>query len=222
MTTTSGTELAAQASITPPAITASIEDYGPDGGGNADRWLISSTGPVTIGGIAPGRSGADHGRTLRAVNIGLHPVTFGSGSTGSLPVNRLALGSNITLAPGATLSLYYRPTIDAAVGGWVAAEPGTSGGFGGGYRLQTKGADYTTVDADFGTYIRFTAGTPTLHAPAAGVIGQSITIRNATASPITAGAGTATVAGSRVIAANSVLVLICTAAGNFDAVGGTA
>ena len=84
-----------------------------------------------------------------------------------------------------------------------------------------KSADYTTTDSDFGVYLRFTAGTPTLHSPAAGFVGQSISIRNATGSTVTVGAGAATVAGSRQIAADKVLVVVCTGAGTFDAIGGS-
>jgi hypothetical protein len=89
------------------------------------------------------------------------------------------------------------------------------------YPVTTKTANYTTLAADFGGYIRFTAGVPTLHAPAAGNVGQQIVIRNATASQFTcvAGAG-ATIAGSLVVAPAECIAFIATGAGTYDAVGG--
>jgi hypothetical protein len=89
------------------------------------------------------------------------------------------------------------------------------------YPVTTKTANYTTLASDFGGYLRFTAGVPTLHAPAAGNIGQQIVIRNATASQFTcvAGAG-ATIAGSLVVAPAECIAFIATGAGTYDAVGG--
>jgi len=85
--------------------------------------------------------------------------------------------------------------------------------------IQSKTDDYTTVSADFGTYIRLTAGaskTLTLHSPAAADVGKILRINNVSGNSWTVSTA-ATINGTLAsLADNASVTLVAGATGEWD------
>jgi hypothetical protein len=98
--------------LTPSAIAADIANYAPAGlyGANVVRFSTDQAGRK-ISGIA----GGDAGQYKVFFNAGANPTIFTDEDAASTAGNRLALGMNITVRKGESITLRY----DATVSRWV-------------------------------------------------------------------------------------------------------
>lgn len=114
--TWSTTNLLQTGFITPAALTADVNDYGPAGGDSVTTWRISGNNPFrAITGIAFPLTG----RILTLVNVGTVVIQLRNESASSASANRLSLPGDIRLDPGRAITLNY----DAALTRWVAISP---------------------------------------------------------------------------------------------------
>lgn len=110
--------------VTPPVLSADVDNYPIQDG---SRYGLSATVPVAITGLAAAQ--AWHGLDLDLVNVGSQVITLANLSASSLAPNRIltGTGSDLAIAPLATVSLFY----DQSIPGWrVSTAPGGGGGGG--------------------------------------------------------------------------------------------
>lgn len=108
--------------VTPPVLSADVDNYPIQDG---SRYGLSATVPVAITGLAAAQ--AWHGLDLDLVNVGSQVITLANLSASSLAPNRIltGTGSDLAIAPLATVSLFY----DQSIPGWrVSTAPGGGGG----------------------------------------------------------------------------------------------
>lgn len=108
--------------ITPPVLTASVNDYAPDGYTYTSCYNLVASAAVNITGMA---GGSDE-RRLTLVNQGGQTITLKNASVASVPANRFAFSSDLLLIANSVVDLQY----SAEVGAWLLV--GTSGSGGGG------------------------------------------------------------------------------------------
>ena len=111
--------------ITPPQLTADVDDYAPASFSAATFLRVAADAPRVITGLA---GGAD-GRIVWLSNIGGYPISLAHAFTGSAAANRFDLGgANYELAAGNGLGLWY----DATAARWRPLSGLAAGGGGGG------------------------------------------------------------------------------------------
>jgi len=111
--------------ITPPQLTADVNDYAPASFAAATIVRVSADAPRVITGLA---GGAD-GRIVWLSNIGGYAITLANAFAGSSAANRFDLGgANYELAAGNGLGLWY----DATASRWRPLNGLAAGGGGGG------------------------------------------------------------------------------------------
>lgn len=111
--------------ITPPQLTADVDDYAPASFSAATFIRVAADAPRVITGLA---GGAD-GRIVWLSNIGGYPISLAHAFTGSAAANRFDLGgANYELAAGNGLGLWY----DATAARWRPLSGLAAGGGGGG------------------------------------------------------------------------------------------
>ena len=101
--------------LTPPVITANVNDYDPWAGeGEVNVLLLSSDASWNITGIATGRKN----RKIHVINTGSFDIVLMNQDTASLEVNRIVIGTNadLTLTPSDTAgtmsaTLYYDDSV---------------------------------------------------------------------------------------------------------------
>src|SRR5579859_374467 len=111
--------------VTPPALSASVNDYAPTGLATASILRLSASGGSwNVTGIAS--TGFNEARNLVVINVGSsNSITLKNQSASSASANRLLIGSDIVLGPSQSAHLIY----DATAGFWVAVAvfAGTAG-----------------------------------------------------------------------------------------------
>lgn len=90
------------ATITPPPMTVSVNDYGPVNSTGARIWRVSASTPVNVTGI----DAASHSDLLW-MNVGSSTITLKQESTGSLAANRIIGPGNAdySLTAGSTVEI---------------------------------------------------------------------------------------------------------------------
>lgn len=89
--------------VSPPPMTADVNDYNPHGLAGASVLRIGADAPRVMTGL----SGGGAGRVLVLVNAGAHAITLISGHTSSASHNRFDFGKNLVLAPSASALIWY-------------------------------------------------------------------------------------------------------------------
>lgn len=100
-----GSDFAFSSSITPPALTASVNNYNPAGLQTCNFIRLSSTGPVTITGLqepTPARNQA-----LFICNVGGANITISNENAASLAANRFLIGASKTMQGDEGILLIY-------------------------------------------------------------------------------------------------------------------
>lgn len=105
--------LSLEAAITPPQLTASVNDYNPQNLEVAAVLRLSSNGAVNVTGL---RGGNRAGRALFVVNVGSNNITLKNASASSRKQNRFALNGDLTLGAQQTAILWY----DQSIQNWVS------------------------------------------------------------------------------------------------------
>jgi len=106
--------------LTPPILTASQNDYGPDGGNRAGTWYLSASSSVNLTGIAGGSAN----RALTLVNVGAYTITLKAQSSSSAAANRFLTGADITIEAGEALTLRY---VAGSSTGWATTDARSTG-----------------------------------------------------------------------------------------------
>lgn len=94
-------------SITPPTITASVNDYAPSGFSSATVLRLSANSLWSVTGLAGGAAG----RVVSITNVGSTAFVLTSQDTGSSAANRFALPFAADVRPGQSVALEYDGTL---------------------------------------------------------------------------------------------------------------
>lgn len=142
--------------ITPTALAANTDNYGPTGGSTSPTWRISSSSAVNITGI----TGGVDGRILTLHNIGSNTITLKNADSGSLAANRFAMAADLAIIAGMSVTLQYDSTSSnwRCIGvSYQAITSGTGGIYGGSGTVPAA----VTATITGGSYFRFQYGSGT-------------------------------------------------------------
>lgn len=95
-----------RSTLTPPLITANVNDYNPENFSTAIVVRVSTDASRDITGLIA----ADSGRVIMIHNIGTNPLVFKDESVSSSAANRFALNADVTLSADQSLLLLYDKT----------------------------------------------------------------------------------------------------------------
>jgi len=142
--------------ITPTALAANTDNYGPTGANSSPTWRISSSSNVDITGI----TGGSDGRILTLHNIGANTITLKNANTGSLTQNRFALAADVAMLAGMSVVLQY----DSTSSNWRCigiSYQATTSGTGGIYGSSGTVPAAVTATITGGSFFRFQYGSGT-------------------------------------------------------------
>jgi hypothetical protein len=105
--------------ISPPSLSASVNDYAPAGFSTASVLRLSSGGTYNVTGL----TAAGDGRLVAIYNYGANTILLTNEDAASAAANRFSLGANVVLGAGQGISLIY----DAISSRWRAISGASTG-----------------------------------------------------------------------------------------------
>jgi hypothetical protein len=93
--------------ITPPTLSANVDNYAPAGHADASTFKISSNANRNITGLV----GGTDGREKRLLNVGAYNIVLKNEDSSSTAANRFAVGGDITIPPSLGVILQYDGTV---------------------------------------------------------------------------------------------------------------
>lgn len=106
-----GSYIALDSALTPATITSNQNDYAPTGINAVAVLRLATDASREITGIV-NAGGHIAGRILTIINIGSNNIVLKNQSVSSAAANRFLLGSDLTLTPEQSITLYYDDTTD--------------------------------------------------------------------------------------------------------------